>query len=76
MTKVNEENETTTSESTEEPTTNKFLLSDESFELLRSAQREIREATELMPSLRKMINKIVNPEAVRQLTQRFIEELK
>ena len=74
MTELN--NDITINEPSEESTNNKYLLSDEAFELIRSAQREIRNATELMPSLRKMVNKLVNPEAVKQLTQRFIEELK
>lgn len=73
---MNEETEMTTGESTGETKSNKYLLSNESFELLRLSQSRIREATDMMPSLRKMINELVNQEAVELLTQRFIEKLK
>lgn len=55
---------------------NKFFLTDESFDLLRKAQQRIREVTELSPSLRKMINELVNPDTVNKLTERMIEALK
>ena len=63
------ENDTLTSEK-------KYFLSDASYALLREAQAKIREATEMIPSFRKIINELVNPEAVEKLTQRYIDQLK
>ena len=60
----------------EEGLKNKFFLTDESFDLLCKAQQRIREITELSPSLRKMINELVNPDTVNKLIERMIEALK
>lgn len=54
----------------------KYLLSDESFALLIHAQKEIEEKTELRPSLRKLVNSLINSESVRQLKKHWITELK
>ena len=62
-------------ESNESGHKNKFFLTDESFDLLRKAQQRISEVTELTPSLRKMINELVNPETVEKLIERMIETL-
>ncbi len=72
---IEKEISVTTQESNNEEI-RKFLLSDESFTLLRSAQEKIKQETEVVPSMRKLINVLVNPESVKNLTQRFIEKLK
>jgi len=78
MPKQNEVTETVTtnSEDNSGKKVEKFFLTEESFELLRSAQKRINEVTELTPSLRKMINELVSKETVDKLVERFIECLK
>ena len=53
----------------------KFMLTDESFQLLRKAQQKIGEATELMPSMRKLVNALITEEGVDELSQQFIQEM-
>lgn len=52
----------------------KFLLDDESYALLAEAQRKIRDATEITPILRKIINALVTPEAVEKVTNELIKK--
>jgi hypothetical protein len=47
------------------------FFNDEKFHLLKQYQQEIFEATEVSPSLRKMINELINPEALQQLKSKF-----
>lgn len=51
-----------------------FLLSQEKFELLMQAQREIEAATEMRPTFKKLINAIVTEKAVESLKQEMIEQ--
>ncbi len=50
-----------------------YLLPDEAYALLVNAQREIREATEITPHVRKILAEIITPEAVNAATQVFIK---
>ncbi len=52
----------------------KFLLNEQSYGLLSAAQRKIREATEITPHIRKILNAIVTAEAVEKAAQMFIEK--
>ena len=52
-----------------------FLLSQEKFELLMSAQREIEAVTEMRPTFKKLINTIVTENAVANLKKEMIEQL-
>lgn len=54
---------------------NKYLLTDESFERLCKAQQKIKEETELAPSLRKLINRLVTPQSVDNVARQLITEL-
>lgn len=58
-----------------EESTKKFLMSDETYTLLTQAQSKIREATEVTPTLRKLINELVTQDTVEKLTKKFIEKL-
>lgn len=51
-----------------------FLLSQEKFELLMQAQREIEAVTEMRPTFKKLINAIVTEKAVENLKQEMIEQ--
>lgn len=53
----------------------RYLLTTESFEYLRKAQERIRELTEFTPSIRKLINRLINSRTIDELTQDFINEL-
>ena len=56
-----------------EPT--KFLLSDTAFELVREAQERIKEETDMLPTLRKLVNELITKDSVRHLTDRLILQL-
>ena len=62
---MSKEKETTDKKST--------LLTDDNFNILRSAQRRIQEETDFSPSLRLLINDVINDESVNQSTNRLIE---
>ncbi|MCD6047037.1 MAG: hypothetical protein K0S08_684 [Gammaproteobacteria bacterium] len=52
------------------------LVSEENFELLRNAQKKIFEATEVTPSLRKIVNMVINRETIERVTNQIIQTLK
>lgn len=52
--------------------TKQYLISNENFHLLRQCQQEIYEATEMSPSLRKIINEIINVESLQKVKTKFI----
>lgn len=70
---VEQSNVNQTSEPQEEK--KDFLLSQEKFELLMSAQREIEAVTEMRPTFKKLINAIVTENAVANLKKEMIEQL-
>lgn len=49
-----------------------YLISNENFHLLRQCQQEIYQATEMSPSLRKIINEIINVENLQKVKTKFI----
>ncbi len=51
----------------------KYLLNDEVYKLLRSAQEEIRELTDITPSIRKLINELVTENNVDKVKERLIK---
>lgn len=51
----------------------RFLLSEKSYSLINDAQRKIMEATEIKPSVRKIVNEIITPEIVETIIQKFIK---
>ena len=51
-----------------------FLLSQENFELLMNAQREIEAVTEMRPTFKKLINALVTEEAVDIVKQQMIKQ--
>lgn len=51
---------------------NKHFFNNEKFQLLKQCQQEIFEETEVSPSLRKMINDLINNENLQQLKSKFI----
>ncbi len=48
------------------------FFNDEKFQLLKQYQQEIFEATEVSPSLRKIINELINNENLQQLKAKFV----
>ncbi len=53
----------------------RYLLTDESYQRLRNLQQRTFEATELSPSLRKLINALVTDEALENVSNRLIKSL-
>ena len=72
---LDKDNDNIETMNTEPANKSKYLLTDESFERLRKAQQKIQEITELTPSLRKLINRLVTQKAVDEITQQIILEL-
>ena len=62
----------TTKNETEQ--TQKYLLSDDTFNRLREAQITIREKTGVTPSFKKLISDLVTGAAIAELTERYIEK--
>lgn len=60
-------------DTTEKKTT---LLTDETFNQLRLAQRRIQEVTEFSPSLRLLINDVINEDTINQSVTRLIDKIK
>jgi len=48
------------------------FFNDEKFQLLKQCQQEIFEATEVSPSLRKIINELISTENLQNFKSRFI----
>ncbi len=51
------------------------LISQENFALLKSYQQKIFEATQVTPSLRKILNQIISTENLEIFSRRLIESL-
>jgi hypothetical protein len=70
---VNDAHEMSTND--EDSTQKRFLLTDESYQLLRSAQQSINNETDVTPTLRKMVNCLITEESVESLAVKLIEKL-
>jgi len=53
--------------------TQQHFIQDERFQLLKQCQQEIFLATEISPSIRKIVNELINRENIEALKSRFIE---
>jgi len=51
------------------------MLSDEKFKLVAEAQKKINRATGFSPSLKRLVNEILDQGAVDRATERLIEKL-
>ena len=49
------------------------LVSEANFELLRQCQKQIYEATEMTPSLRKIVNLVITEEAIQRVAKAMIQ---
>jgi len=74
MSKIKEEAENVETQKNDE-SIKKFLLTNESFQILTSAQSKIKDVTETTPTLRKLLNELVTQEYVDKLTDKFIKKL-
>jgi len=52
----------------------KYLLSDQTFNKLREAQKRINDVVDVTPSLRKLFDMILTDEAIETCIQHFIEQ--
>ena len=52
------------------------FLTDETFELLKNAQKQIQETTGFSPTMKLLINDTVNNESVTNTIKRFEQKLK
>ena len=51
------------------------FLTDESFDLLRDAQKQLQDKTGFSPTLKILINDVVNSESVDRAIERFQQKL-
>ena len=51
------------------------LVSDQNFQLLKEAQRRISFATGMSPTLRIILNRVINQEQIATVENQFIEQL-
>lgn len=51
----------------------KYLLSDETYQKLRNAQKRINNEVDVTPNLRKLINNIIDDAAIDDSINHFIE---
>ena len=66
-------NETTEPISGEEP--QKYFISEDNFQALRKLQQEISEKTEFSPTIRKLVNMLINKEEnIMQLKNELINQ--
>jgi hypothetical protein len=57
----------------EEGEARQYLISDANFQLLKQCQKDVYDATETSPSIRKIINAIINEENINKVKTRFID---
>jgi hypothetical protein len=50
------------------------FFNDEKFQLLKQCQQEIFDSTEVSPSIRKIINDLINEENLQQFKSKFINQ--
>lgn len=50
-----------------------YLVDEPKFQLLKQCQKEIFEATESSPSIRKLINELIKEENLEKIKLKFIE---
>lgn len=61
--------------SIENETKKKNLLSDENFDLLRQCQMKIQDITDFSPSIRMIINNLINEESIQKVTDNIINKM-
>ncbi|MCE3238671.1 MAG: hypothetical protein K0R24_1652 [Gammaproteobacteria bacterium] len=60
-------------ENNEKSTKKKRLISDTKFALMRQYQQVIFDATESLPSIRRIMNEIITEENLQKIATKFIE---
>ena len=55
--------------------TPRYILSDQSYELLRETQEKVFAATEITPSVRKLVNLMITPENLAKIADQLINSL-
>lgn len=53
--------------------TKQHFINEENFKLLKQCQQEIFELTEVSPSLRKIVNELINDENLHKIKSKFIK---
>ena len=52
-----------------------YLLNQENFDKLMKVQKDVEQATEMRPTFKKLINSLVNDDALKQLTEQLIKQM-
>jgi hypothetical protein len=56
--------------------TKQYFIDDEKFQQLRQCQQTIFNAIEVSPSLRKIVNELITPENLEQVTKKYLSVFK
>lgn len=51
------------------------FINDDNFQLLQQCQQRIFEATEVSPSIRKLVNELINEENLEKISKKYIDSL-
>jgi sulfur relay (sulfurtransferase) DsrC/TusE family protein len=52
-----------------------YFISEEKFQLLKKAQQEIYEKTEVSPAMRKLVNEVITEENLQRVVSKFLDVL-
>lgn len=51
-----------------------YFISDENFNLLKTCQKTIYDATELMPAMRRLVNALITPENIEKVKKEYLNK--
>ena len=60
----------------EKTSSTKYLITNTNFEKIKQLQQEIQDATDVYPSLRKIINLLINDDAIYTIKQQLLNQLR
>jgi hypothetical protein len=72
MQEMNEEKEQLNSVNPDPMEAKQHLITEENYQLLQKLQNEVLKATEVSPTIRKIINEIINEENLNKVKTKFI----
>ena len=73
--KIDDSIESTESSEANAEESRKYMLTDENYQKLRNLQQQVYEATELSPSMRKLINALITDEDLSNLYSQLMSKL-
>ena len=69
-------NDNTMTVNTDATEVKQYLITEEKYQLLREFQQDVFKEIELLPSIRKLMNDLINQENLEQLKTKYLNLLK